>query len=229
MKEKTHSIQEWAWSAEKRPISLFSNHNLQEISSKSPILFIGGVHGDEPEGVHLAEEWLRYLKKATEALKPWILIPCINPDGYEKRQRTNGNSVDLNRNFPSKCWTNVHDKDRYFPGRSAGSEPETTAIVDLIKEVNPCQIIHFHSWKPMIVYSNKKAERVARHFSETSKFELKNDIGYPTPGSLGEYAGNDLDIGVICIEEQDEMKVQELSTIFPRFKESLVWLVSLES
>ena len=30
-------------------------------NSRAPILFIGGVHGDEPEGVRLAKDFLNWL------------------------------------------------------------------------------------------------------------------------------------------------------------------------
>lgn len=222
MTEKIYSMDDWAWSAGNRPISLFSSHNLQEIRTKSPILFIGGVHGDEPEGVRLAEDWLAKLMKQDFEQKPWILIPCINPDGYEKRERTNENGVDLNRNFPSKCWSPDFEKKRYFPGKTPGSEKETQALIALIKEVKPNLIVHFHSWKPMIVFSNTKAKEAAQFLEESSSYEAKEDIGYPTPGSLGEYAGLDLDIGVICIEEQDELSTEEMEVIYSKFEEGLV-------
>lgn len=222
MTEEIHSIKDWARSAGNREISLFSSHKLHEIKSISPILFIGGVHGDEPEGVRLAEDWLKDLQAKAFPQKAWVLIPCINPDGFANKQRTNGNKVDLNRNFPSKCWSTEHDKDRYYPGPNPGSEPEVIALVDLISEVSPSLIIHFHSWKPMIVYSNIKAEAAALELEACSGYKAKSEIGYPTPGSLGEYAGNDLDIGVVCIEEQDELTDNQLDSIYPRFKKALV-------
>ena len=195
MSVQIHSINEWAWSAGKRAISLFSNYDIKNFAHKKPILFVGGVHGDEPEGVRLAEELLEHLKKTPYPNTNWVLIPCLNPDGYEKNQRVNGNGVDLNRNFPSMCWTDEFEKDRYFPGKKPGSEPEVSALVKLIAKVKPQLIVHFHSWKPCIVYSNEKAKETANMFSGICDYPVQSDIGYPTPGSLGEYAGNDLNLG----------------------------------
>lgn len=218
MTGKIHSIEDWSWSAGKQSIALYSNFKLHEKPPEPPILMIGGVHGDEPEGVWLAEDLLEHLKQSKSPQKPWVLIPCINPDGISKNQRTNANGVDLNRNFPSKCWNNSFTKERYYPGDSPNSEPETQALCNLIREIGPLYIIHFHSWKPMVVYSNTKVESQAKVIAEKSGYELQNDIGYPTPGSLGEYAGKDLDIGVICIEEQDHYPVDKKHEVFARFK-----------
>src|SRR5262245_12675493 len=107
-------------------------------ASDRPLLVIGGVHGDEPEGVWLAQHCLRWLKDTEETssekiLYPWLLVPCINPDGFSRRRRTNANGVDLNRNFPVKNWTPEAKAPRYFPGPSAGSELETQAMVELIE------------------------------------------------------------------------------------------------
>ncbi|MEK6554580.1 MAG: DUF2817 domain-containing protein, partial [Bdellovibrionota bacterium] len=95
----------WSLSAEKRNIPMFqSEENLQR-----PVLFMGGVHGDEPEGVALAESLLEWLKSDSVSAKktrlPWALIPCLNPDGYLRGVRWNGNKVDLNRNYPSTDWS----------------------------------------------------------------------------------------------------------------------------
>ena len=139
-------------------------------------------------------------------------------------KRVNGNNVDLNRNFPSICWDASYSDPRYFPGKFAGSEPEISALVKLIEAIKPQLIIHFHSWQPSIVYSNEKAAWAAAYLNESSGYLKQPEIGYPTPGSLGEYAGNDLDIGVICIEEQEG---EPLENIFPKFKQGLIKIISL--
>ena len=66
---------------------------------KNPIILIGGVHGDEPEGVHLAEQSLNWLRSADRStLVDWVVVPCLNIDGFNKKQRVNANGIDLNRN-----------------------------------------------------------------------------------------------------------------------------------
>ena len=218
----TH-IQQWATSNENRPIELYHSDDFDWTTAARPVLFIGGVHGDEPEGVALAEgllEWLKQNEKRypSPVKVPWALIPCLNPDGYLKNQRTNGRGVDLNRNYPSKDWSSKHDKPRYYPGTKPGSEPEIQAVTKLIELLSPRLIIHFHSWKPCIVCSGEPGIADAEYLAESSGYEVVSHIGYPTPGSLSQYAWADLHIPVICIEEMEHM---ELDSVWPRFRQGL--------
>jgi len=215
----------WAQSAGQLPIELYAKgHNSNRLMLQNPLLFIGGVHGDEPEGVRLAEEFLQWLKTQNpESLKDWILIPCLNVDGYLHNSRTNAHGVDLNRNFPSQDWIKNYEKTRYFPGEAPGSEPEVQALVQLIHETQPALIVHFHSWEPCIVYTGAPAQAPAQLLQEGNSYEVREDIGYPTPGSLGNFGWQDLKIPVICIEEQEKI---DLNLVWPHFSSGLKKLVS---
>ncbi len=183
---------------------------------KNPILLIGGVHGDEPEGVYLAQQTLNWLKSAEQSqLVDWVAVPCLNIDGFHLKQRVNSNGVDLNRNFPSKDWSSEFQKDRYFPGKRPESELEVQGLVKLIKNLNPRLIIHCHSWEPCIVYTGERGRKDSERLARTSGYTAKPDIGYATPGSLGQYGCFDLGIPVICIEEQENLT--DLKPIWPRF------------
>lgn len=201
----------WARSALGKPIELHSSLH----RSERPLLFIGGVHGDEPEGVELAEKFLFWLRKNhSDDFHSWLLIPCLNVDGYSKKERTNGNGVDLNRNFPSVDWSAQAKAPRYFPGTSPGSEPEVKALCELIVERRPQVIFHFHSWEPCVVYTGEAGRPWAEKVAGTSGYEVREDIGYPTPGSLGQYGWLNHQIPVICLEEQEKI---ELVHVWPRF------------
>lgn len=191
----------WAYSALNRPIAL--HQCWDKAIDQKPLLMIGGVHGDEPEGVVLANALLGWLKNQSSFKLPWLLIPCINPDGIAHNQRTNGNGVDLNRNFPACNWQPDFEKPRYFPGKAPNTEPEVSALVNLINECQPQLIIHFHSWEPCIVVTGKPGLELGTLFSEASSYPLKETIGYETPGSLGDYGWHDCQTPVICIEEQE--------------------------
>ena len=169
-----------------------------------PILLMGGVHGDEPLGVHLAQKTLQLLQTMTAPVCPWVLIPILNVDGYKRGTRVNGRGVDLNRNYPSVSWSPEHEKERYNPGPTPGSEAEIKAVVKLIDQLQPRLIIHCHSWKPMIVAAGEPGHRDAERLSRSSGYKVVPEIGYPTPGSLSQYAWIDRRIPVICIEEADE-------------------------
>jgi predicted deacylase len=137
----------WARTALGKPIALYASFPLEKMRGLRPILLVGGVHGDEPEGVWLAEGTLAFLEREPQAVRvPWVLIPCLNEDGIAKGQRGNGRGVDLNRNYPARNWSPAFEKERYHPGPSPGSEPETQAVVKLIETLRPRLLVHCHSW-----------------------------------------------------------------------------------
>jgi hypothetical protein len=206
----------WKKTALGTAIELFSSHTLNELRKLQPIILMGGVHGDEPEGVRLAQDTLNWLKNQSRAsVAPWVVIPCLNIDGFARRTRVNGRGVDLNRNYPSRDWSEKFEKERYFPGPSAGSEPEIQGVVELMRELRPRLMIHCHSWQPCIVGTGSAARLDSERLAQSSSYEAREEIGYPTPGSLSRYGWYDHRIPVICIEEQDSLT--DLSTIWPRF------------
>ena len=214
-------------SAHGNPIQGYSSYPLQDRHSLRvpPFLFVGGVHGDEPEGVWLAEDLLRSLKE-NATLFPWILVPCLNPDGFfaTPRERTNGNAVDLNRNFPSKDWSPEAKAPRYSPGPKPASEPETQLLVGLIQSQKPQTILHFHSWTtPCIVYTGN-GQQQALLFESSAGYPARPEIGYPTPGSLGQYGGVDQNIPVICVEEMEQAPREET---WKRFQHAFAELLGI--
>lgn len=127
----------------------------------------------------------------------------MNPDGFSKNERVNSRGVDLNRNFPTSDWNSEAKAPRYYPGPKPASEPEVSALIQLIDKINPEIIIHFHSWEPCIVYTGIDGKQIAENLSKASGYICKEDIGYPTPGSLGQYGWTIKNIPVICIEEKE--------------------------
>lgn len=206
----------WAVSTLGHNIDLFFSENFQWQPHSHPLLFIGGVHGDEYEGVELAISTLHWLNSTNINSQPWVLIPCINPDGYLSSQRTNGHGVDLNRNFPSRDWSSHIKSPRYSPGATPASEPEVQALVKFISLYRPRLIIHCHSWHPSITFTGDAGTppREATILSQATGYTLQPDIGYPTPGSLGQYAWLEYHIPVICIEEQEGTPVDQ---VWPHF------------
>lgn len=205
------------------PIAIYASDSLDSLKSKKPLLLMGGIHGDEPLGVRLAEKTLEFLladakKSQPQVTLPWICIPILNVDGYKQNTRVNGRGVDLNRNYPSKSWSPTAEKERYNPGPHAASEAEIKAVVGLIQTFKPRLIIHCHSWKPMVVCAGEPGMRDAQRLSRSSGYEVHPEIGYPTPGSLSQYGWIDNKIPVICIEEADEAAPNE---VWPRFENGM--------
>ena len=163
------------------------------------ILVLGGVHGDEVEGTTAAYGLLEAFAKSFPFRLQVTLVPAFNLDGVIDRERRNANGVDLNRNLPSKDWTNDVKEPRYYPGPSANSESENQALVDFLKNEKPAYIISLHSWKPMLNINGDcraLAEAIAKH----TGYIVEESIGYPTPGCLGTYAGLEREMPTLTYE-----------------------------
>jgi len=176
------------------------------------VLVLGGVHGDEPEGNYIA---LGLLKKWLQNFPYKLfltLIPCFNIEGSLLCERTNGEKVDLNRNLPTKNWTSRFQKERYYPGSQPCSEPENKALVEWVKIKKPQLIISLHSWKPMINI-NGDCRPEAEILSEMTGYKITDDIGYPTPGSLGDYCGLEREIPVITYEAHRGSSIKQALNI----------------
>jgi murein peptide amidase A len=66
------------------------------------LLILGGVHGDEVEGVVLANAILGRLLTNDDLRLRLTLVPTFNLDGVLAKTRGNARHVDLNRNLPTK-------------------------------------------------------------------------------------------------------------------------------
>jgi len=93
-----------------------------------------------------------------------LLIPCVNPDGYDynqqqypnggglwrKNRRNHGNNsygVDLNRNYGWEWRYDSDDSDdEVYQGTVPFSEPETAAIRDLLVQQTPSISVSVHSY-----------------------------------------------------------------------------------
>lgn len=65
------------------------------------VLISAGVHGDEPAGVHAALDFLRDVMPAYGDDFQFVVLPCVNPSGYEANTLETISGVNLNRSFRS--------------------------------------------------------------------------------------------------------------------------------
>lgn len=152
------------------------------------VLILGGVHGDEVEGVLAAQGLLKEFMNAFPYELNLVLVPQFNIEGVMNKTRGNARGIDLNRNLPTKDWSPEIKTPRYNPGPAAGSEPENHGLMKYIEEKKPEWILSLHSWHPVLNVNGEcygEAEVLARH----TGYKIDDDIGYPTPGCLGTYAG----------------------------------------
>jgi len=127
------------------------------------IVLIGSIHVSEsgPELILPAVE--RLLKENSGLLEQIGIaaLPCVNQDererlistGYPLYLRKNAQGVDLNRNFdsiwdPSLLKPGAPTEDpqhETYRGPSPGSEPETQALCNLLRQSSPAAVLSFHS------------------------------------------------------------------------------------
>ncbi len=159
-------------------------------------LILGVVHGNEPLGQPILDLFTDTLIRdpgLTHHCRV-VIVPTVNPDGLARKTRHNARGVDLNRNFPSRDWRGASTH-----GPNPASEPETRAIVALIERYQPHRILTIHSPLQCINYDGPAAG-LAYRVARRTPYRVKEDIGYPTPGSLGSYAGLDLATPTITVE-----------------------------
>ncbi len=105
---------------------------------KRRIVLISTMHGNEPHTRRI----LSTLRdgRAIRGVDLWV-IPTYNPDGLARGTRRNAHGVDLNRNFPYS-WVDLDGN--YESGPRPASEPETRAVMDFLKDIDPFRVISFH-------------------------------------------------------------------------------------
>lgn len=176
------------------------------------VLVIGCMHGDEPQGEYLINEYLKDNSNTKISF-----IPCLNPDGVKAQTRVNSNGVDLNRNFPTKNWE-LTEKNNFYGGNEPASEIETQFLISVIEEFKPELILTLHAPYKVVNYDGNALD-IANKISEIIKYPVEASIGYPTPGSFGTWAGIERNIPTITLELDEEIEVKELrKPVFEIFK-----------
>lgn len=179
--------------------------------AKNRALVIGGIHGDEPEGVVAARGLLDSFRKTFNLDLEVVLVPEMNPEGVLLKTRGNSSKVDLNRNMNTKDWSPVAASERYFPGPSAMSELENQCLAQFIEHFKPTVIFSLHSWKPMLNVNGLLPEADA--IAKITGYVIQPDIGYPTPGSLGTWAGLERNIPTLTYEVERDISFKPIIDI----------------
>lgn len=173
------------------------------------VLILGGVHGDEWEGVVAANGLISKFSDSFTYKLDLTVVPMFNLEGVIRSQRKNAAGVDLNRNLPTNDWTKDVAEERYYPGNEANSEPENQALVKWLTDNKPRFVLSLHSWKPLLNI-NGNCEPEAKVLHKLTGYEIKESIGYPTPGCLGTYCGLERDMPTLTYEIQREMPAKDI-------------------
>jgi protein MpaA len=168
------------------------------------LLVFAALHGEEPETTYALSRALRQLPAPPAGC---AIVLAANPDGLLRGTRGNARGVDLNRNFPARNWrpdpvmhrSTLGDATdiRLSPGAEPGSEPETRALIALIEELKPEQVVALHA--PLGLIDDAGETELARRLAKRTGMPLVRDVGYPTPGSFGSW-GADRGLPVITYE-----------------------------
>ena len=162
------SEQVYGHSVRGRPLRVWQIGN---VDAARRVMVIGVIHGDERAGYPVAVDLLRRPVPAGATL---LVVPDANPDGSKAGTRQNADGVDLNRNFP-------HDwqpRDQQYSGPAPLSEPESRALVRLIRATHPTVTIWFH--QPVgVVDESGGALSVERRFAAVLGEPLRRLIRYP--------------------------------------------------
>ncbi len=188
-----------------RPIELYS---FGPVEGGRPVLVMGAIHGNETSSADVSRGLLAELLNDPRAITegvdgvPVAIIPVANPDGLAAGTRHNANKIDVNRNFPSRNFNQRTPGRKFHGGTTAASEPETVALITTIDRLRPRLIITVHSIEDGKHCNNYDgpARAIAEIMTKHNGYPAVPTIGYPTPGSLGNWGGNDRQIPMITLE-----------------------------
>lgn len=159
------------------------------------LLVIAGIHGEESDTTVALSRALRSITPGEIAGSVSVIL-CANPDGLLRGTRGNANRVDLNRNFPTADWkpgtvpVRWHvDEDETLEistGTGPASEPESRALIELIENLAPKQVLTLHG--PLACVDDPDSSPLGCWIADRTGLPLVTEIGYPTPGSMGTWA-----------------------------------------
>jgi len=132
------------------------------------ILVVGCVHGNECAARAVVSNLLRTTPPVGAA---YFLIPTLNPDGAAAHTRQNAHGVDLNKNFASHWKHNGHPGSTYYSGPRPLSEPESRAMVALLKQINPTLTIWYHQHLDVVDYCGGSTS-AAREYAAATGMRL---------------------------------------------------------
>jgi murein peptide amidase A len=132
------------------------------------VLVVGDVHGNERAGERIVA---RLARSRPDGVRLW-LIRTANPDGVAAGTRQNAHGVDLNRNFPFR-WR-AGPRGTFYPGPKAASEPETRAIMRLVRRVRPQLAIFYHQHMSIVVRARGADPALQRGYSRRTGLPVRS-------------------------------------------------------
>lgn len=182
-------------------------------SGNTTILFTGGIHGTEASGSYILKDWIAHLDANAfkiPAGRQVVVVPDTNPDGLAVGSRDNARGVNIDRNFPTTNWkTDINSANGFRPGGggvSAGSEPETQALMNLTSQLRPRLEVSYHAQGSIVGASACTASAgIARSYASSVGYgtmigTAEEAMGYELTGEYEEWACEAYGTTAILIE-----------------------------
>jgi protein MpaA len=160
------------------------------------LLVFAAIHGNEAETTAALSLALRHLQEPSPHC---AVVLAANPDGVLRGTRGNARGVELNRNFPTSDWrpgpvlhreTMDDPPDAALsPGDAPGSEPETRALMALVRELGPDAVVALHA--PLGCIDDANESELGRWLADRTGMPFVRNVGYATPGSFGTWGAEE--------------------------------------
>ncbi len=177
------------------------NHSLENFSDipykPFKLIVLTSIHGYEQGSAYTAalffEEMLRSNDEKLKFIQRNVqfeIIPVLNPWGFDRNDRKNGNSVDLNRNF-EQGFTGIKDKEsEIYSGTEPFSEVETRIIREFVEKHSDAQaVLDYHNiyggYPLFYVYQEKDIQLANAVFSLLSPYWQEKYDAFPKDRLLG--------------------------------------------
>jgi protein MpaA len=144
-------------------------HRVGDPTAAVRVLVVGDVHGDERAGERIVARLRRV--RTPQGVRLY-LVRTANPDGVAAGTRQDARGVDLNRNFP---WDwRPGSRGTYYPGPRAASEPETRALMRLVRRVRPDLAIYYHQHLQIVVRAPAADRSLQRAYARRTGLALRS-------------------------------------------------------
>jgi protein MpaA len=142
-------------------------HRIGDPEAPVKAVVLAAIHGNEPGPIRIIRNLLR--GRQVQGVDLWV-VPTLNPDGLKARNRRNARGVDLNRNFPTD-WGKSYGNT--YSGPRPMSEPETTAFMAFLDEINPKYVVSFHQPLRGVGVADSKPKGFQRALAKGLRLKLK--------------------------------------------------------
>ncbi len=161
------------------------------------LLSVGQMHGSEPAGLSVNKLVRAKVVPEDADYQLWT-IRTMNPDGAARGNRYNARGIDLNRNFPG-TWSR-----QYRTGSKAASEPETRAMMRLVRKLQPTGVLSFHQpWDTTLSVCDARSADWVRLTAKLIKLKAPatpSSCGAWLPGTMNRWVTRNTPAWFVTVE-----------------------------